>query len=133
MLHKNAIAPVLFIGGALLFVMMLLVGLQSDGSYTFFSKAQEEKESITISELSIEPQSAPVDMIGSCVQDLTYLPQADVQQTCFVQIKCAGNVKSETVASVGCTEVDGLITCDGSCESVKAWSDTSAAICGCSL
>lgn len=118
-------------------VLVVLIGVMAQTSYTYSSKAYEEPAPRVIASVSSESQTLPKEQMPDCVSSLNYLPSlTDSHTACFVQFDCSGEATSQPDLLVrhACSVADsGSITCDLSqgCLTVAEWKAYASEVCGC--
>lgn len=133
MLRNKKIHKKLALVGLVTIVTLFFVGMMSDKTYTFLSRADEEKVPVMITDLSEPVIVVPEDERPACVRSMQYLPKdSDSQSSCFTQFECEGGMQ-DTVERYECFEEQGIVTCDiqTSCPSVQKWKSVVAKMCGC--
>jgi hypothetical protein len=123
-----------FIVSVLMFVLVILVGITSQATYTFLSRADEGPQPVSIASVSLPVQSVESSLLAPCVQFMNYLPiTADSTMACYAQFECEGDVVDEVVDGKECSLQGKLVSCDkaNACIPIKEWLMQAAEICGC--
>ena len=126
--HTGILVGMFIIGG------LLVTGMLSDTTYTFFSRANQDAEPVMITDVSQEVIEVAADQMPTCVHTMQYLPQRDdTRSSCFVQFTCSSEPSAAMASDHGCTVVEGLVTCDtpATCQGIDVWSRTAVEVCGC--
>lgn len=127
-MRKVGLDKIVFLTGVLVFMAVILTAFTSDATYTFFSRASEDEEAITISESSVQTQR--LDVPDTCATYAQYLPSGEFE-SCFVQFECTTQSESFVVPEE-CSQDGDLVTCNvTSCISQDAWRDLVTRACSC--
>lgn len=132
-LRHNKLSILIFIVSIILSVLVILIGLTSQESYTFLSKADTGVREKAVAMMSQEVLNVENDLLPSCVLRMRYLPSnSNSERICFSQFSCIDGL-SEPSQLDQCTTKDGQVTCDTSqlCLSSREWILKAQEVCGC--
>lgn len=118
-----------FIGALILFLIIIIAGVMSTGSYTFFSRAEDQEKTITFEQVSVSPVTVPSEDLPQCVNTMSYLPTR-TDDICFSQFEC----EEDPSATDFCSVENGLVTCElppGQCIQRDQYIRQAAEVCGC--
>lgn len=130
---KERFGVFFFLSTALIFLLAVLVGVTSQSSYTFFSKADTSQPQMVISTVSRDVVSVDASRLPSCVKSVSYLPADTLNMSCFAQITCISIHNEQDVVAQGCSYDSEIVSCDvtDTCIHELEWMKKAAVICGC--